>query len=293
MEPASAAGRRGGPRGPPRRPARAGTPYRLVLTDAHMPGMSGFTLAEQIRDDPQLGNTIIMMLTSGDRPDDVARCEELGIAAYLMKPIKQSELLEATMLAMGVAVPAEADLAVKVAAASRAAAAVANPAGRGQPGQPEAGRGPAGGPRPYGHGRRQRPGGRRRRGIAALRPGADGRADARDGRAGGHDGDPRPGASQRRPRAHRRHDGPCPQGRPRSVPGGRHGRIRGQADPRRPPLRGDRGRDPGTGARLRRQRQPCPREAASTGPKPCGPCRTIRPCWPRSWKPPWRKSRVC
>ena len=55
-----------------------------------------------------------MMLTSGDRPDDVAHCEELGITAYLMKPIKQSELLEATMLAMGVVVPAEADLACEV-----------------------------------------------------------------------------------------------------------------------------------------------------------------------------------
>src|SRR5208282_4977971 len=90
---------------------RAGTPYRLVLTDAQMPGMSGFTLAEKICRDPELGNTIIMMLTSGDRLDDVARCEELGIRAYLMKPVKQSELLEATMLAMGIVAPAEADLA--------------------------------------------------------------------------------------------------------------------------------------------------------------------------------------
>jgi PAS domain S-box-containing protein len=81
---------------------RAGSPYRLVLTDAQMPGMNGFALAERIRSDPQLGNTVIMMLTSGDRPDDVAHCEELGIKAYLMKPVKQSELLEAMMLALGV-----------------------------------------------------------------------------------------------------------------------------------------------------------------------------------------------
>ena len=33
----------------------------------------------------------------------------------------------------------------------------------------------------------------------------------------------------------------------------------------------------------------CPRGAASTGPRPCGPCRTIQPCWPRSWKRPWKK----
>ncbi len=41
-----------------------------------------------------------MMLTSGDRPDDVARCQRLGIAAYLMKPVKQSELFDAIVAAV-------------------------------------------------------------------------------------------------------------------------------------------------------------------------------------------------
>ena len=146
MEPASAAG--GAEALQVLRDARrAGTPFGLVLTDAQMPGMSGFTLAEEIRGDPELGNTIIMMLTSGDRPDDVAHCEELGITAYLMKPIKQSELLEATMLALGVAGPAEADLAAER-PAPRVAGHAADPAGRGQPGQSEVGGGPAGNPRP-------------------------------------------------------------------------------------------------------------------------------------------------
>jgi signal transduction histidine kinase/DNA-binding response OmpR family regulator len=79
-----------------------GEPYRLVLTDAHMPEMDGFSLAERIGQDAELRSTIIMMLTSGDRPGDSGRCEQLGIAAYLSKPIKQSELLDAIMLAMGV-----------------------------------------------------------------------------------------------------------------------------------------------------------------------------------------------
>jgi CheY-like chemotaxis protein/HPt (histidine-containing phosphotransfer) domain-containing protein len=43
-----------------------------------------------------------MMLTSGDQPGDVGRCEELGIAASMMKPVKQSELFDATMVALGV-----------------------------------------------------------------------------------------------------------------------------------------------------------------------------------------------
>ena len=42
-----------------------------------------------------------MMLTSGDRPSDVPECQRLGISAYLLKPIKQSELLEAIQLALG------------------------------------------------------------------------------------------------------------------------------------------------------------------------------------------------
>ena len=93
---------------------QAGTPYHLVLTDAQMPGMSGFMLSETIRGDPELGSTIIMMLTSGDHPDDVAHCEELGITAYLMKPVKQSELLEATMLAMGAGQRAEVEMPLPV-----------------------------------------------------------------------------------------------------------------------------------------------------------------------------------
>ena len=81
-----------------------GEPYRLVLTDAHMPRMDGFMLAEQIKQDSAMGSTVVMMLTSGDRPEDMQRCEELGISAYLLKPIKQSELLEAIELALGITV---------------------------------------------------------------------------------------------------------------------------------------------------------------------------------------------
>ena len=85
----------------------AGRPYQLVLTDAHMPHVDGFTLAEDIRKDAGLGSTMVMMLTSGDRPEDMNRCEQLGIAAYLLKPIKQSELLEAIELALGITAPRE------------------------------------------------------------------------------------------------------------------------------------------------------------------------------------------
>ena len=64
---------------------KVGEPCRLVLTDGHMPHVDGFTLAEQIKQDAEMGSTVVMMLTSGDRPEDTARCEELGIAAYLLE----------------------------------------------------------------------------------------------------------------------------------------------------------------------------------------------------------------
>jgi PAS domain S-box-containing protein len=85
-------------------------PYELVLTDAHMPEQDGFALAEAIRNDTRLGSTIVMMLTSGDYPNDISRCEQLGIASYLLKPVKQSELLEAVMLALGAVAFQEEDV---------------------------------------------------------------------------------------------------------------------------------------------------------------------------------------
>ena len=81
---------------------QAGEPYALVLTDANMPDVDGFALAKEIKEDRTLGSTIIMMLTSGDRHGDVTRCNELGLAAYLLKPVKQSELFDAIVLALGV-----------------------------------------------------------------------------------------------------------------------------------------------------------------------------------------------
>ena len=72
----------------------AGRPFPLILLDGQMPEMDGFTLAERIQEDPELGGAMIMMLTSAGHLGDAARCRELGIRAYLVKPIRQSELLE-------------------------------------------------------------------------------------------------------------------------------------------------------------------------------------------------------
>src|SRR6185503_9785503 len=71
-----------------------GSPFALVLLDCHMPLMDGFAVAERIRQSPHLSRATIMMLTSGGKRGDIDRCRELGIAAYLIKPIKQSELMD-------------------------------------------------------------------------------------------------------------------------------------------------------------------------------------------------------
>jgi len=81
--------------------AASGKIFPLVLIDAQMPEMDGFTLAEKIKQNPKLATATIMMLTSVGQRGDAARCRELGIAAYLIKPIRQSELLRAILEALG------------------------------------------------------------------------------------------------------------------------------------------------------------------------------------------------
>jgi CheY-like chemotaxis protein len=78
-----------------------GDPYTLVLADMHMPKMDGFSLIEQIRHRRELSAAIIMMLTSAGHRGDGVRCQELGVAAYLLKPIRQSELREAIARVLG------------------------------------------------------------------------------------------------------------------------------------------------------------------------------------------------
>jgi PAS domain S-box-containing protein len=74
-----------------------GTPFVLVVLDSQMPEQDGFSAAEQIGKDPELAGTAMLMLTSGGHREDAARCRTLRIAACLMKPISETELLEAVL----------------------------------------------------------------------------------------------------------------------------------------------------------------------------------------------------
>ncbi|SIO56248.1 PAS domain S-box-containing protein [Singulisphaera sp. GP187] len=86
----------------------ADEPYSLVLLDVLMPGMDGFEVAEWIQRDAELAGTAIMMLSSVDYRGDVDRCRAVGAAAFLRKPIKESELLDAILAVLGLATPARA-----------------------------------------------------------------------------------------------------------------------------------------------------------------------------------------
>jgi PAS domain S-box-containing protein len=76
-------------------------PISLLLLDAQMPGMDGFTVAAKIQQERDLPASTVMMLTSGGQRGDAARCREVGISAYLTKPVRQVELREAILKVLG------------------------------------------------------------------------------------------------------------------------------------------------------------------------------------------------
>ena len=63
--------------------------------------MDGFTLAGRIQADPTLSRATVLMLTSAGQPEDVERRRQLGVRAYLTKPVRQSELLETILATLG------------------------------------------------------------------------------------------------------------------------------------------------------------------------------------------------
>jgi len=75
--------------------------FHLILLDKAMPGIDGFNVAGQFHDDPALKSSIIMMLSSDSVHDDVPRCLELGISTYLVKPVKQTVLLDTVITVLG------------------------------------------------------------------------------------------------------------------------------------------------------------------------------------------------
>jgi two-component system sensor histidine kinase/response regulator len=76
--------------------------FDVLISDCQMPEVDGFTLARQVKRDETLAATPVVLLTSIGSPNDVARCRKIGVNAYLSKPVKHSDLLDALVTAFGV-----------------------------------------------------------------------------------------------------------------------------------------------------------------------------------------------
>ena len=74
---------------------REGRPFALVLLDANMPGMDGFEVARRIQGEPQLSGATVMMLSSSGHYGETAKCQAVGIANHLTKPVDPRDLLTA------------------------------------------------------------------------------------------------------------------------------------------------------------------------------------------------------
>ena len=74
---------------------RAGAPYHIALLDHRMPGMDGETLGRVIKADPELRETVLVLLASFGQRGDAERFLEAGFAGYLVKPVRQSHLMDA------------------------------------------------------------------------------------------------------------------------------------------------------------------------------------------------------
>jgi two-component system sensor histidine kinase/response regulator len=71
--------------------------FPLIITDVHMPDMDGFELAERVKSAPDTRGAALLMLTSAGQPGDAARCRQLGVDAYLTKPVSQLDLQAAIL----------------------------------------------------------------------------------------------------------------------------------------------------------------------------------------------------
>ncbi len=81
--------------------ANRAAPYDLAILDMQMPDMDGIQLAHTIKDDPTLAATRLILLTSFGQPGDAKMAHQAGAAAYLMKPVRESQLHECIARVMG------------------------------------------------------------------------------------------------------------------------------------------------------------------------------------------------
>ncbi len=80
---------------------QAGEPFGLVIVDAMMPGDDGFAVAGQIRSSKAFAQLPVIILASSDNAESAQRCRQLGLSGYLVKPVKQDDLFNSMLFALG------------------------------------------------------------------------------------------------------------------------------------------------------------------------------------------------
>ncbi|CAN5813176.1 hypothetical protein BH23ACT11_BH23ACT11_01700 [soil metagenome] len=81
--------------------AKAGEPFDLALVDLQMPGMNGLELARAIKDDPDISQTRLVLVTSVAQRGEGVETRRAGIEAYLTKPLRQAQLYDTLSVVMG------------------------------------------------------------------------------------------------------------------------------------------------------------------------------------------------
>lgn len=88
-------------------------PFHIAIISMRMQEMDGEELGLKIKADPELSDTILIMMTSIGRKGDASRLKEIGFSAYLSKPIKQKQLYD-TIINVMEKVPADPEEQKKV-----------------------------------------------------------------------------------------------------------------------------------------------------------------------------------
>ncbi|MEH1784017.1 GAF domain-containing protein [Nostoc sp.] len=81
--------------------AKQKNPYDIAVIDMQMPEIDGMTLGEQIKGNSAIAGLPLIMLTSTNQRDEIQRSLKIGFAAYLVKPVKPSRLLDTIMSILG------------------------------------------------------------------------------------------------------------------------------------------------------------------------------------------------
>jgi two-component system chemotaxis response regulator CheY len=78
----------------------ANPPFDLVISDWHMPNLSGMGLLQKIRAGAKTKSLAVIMSTSEIKKEEIVKCVQLGVTAYLAKPYEPAALLSTVQKAL-------------------------------------------------------------------------------------------------------------------------------------------------------------------------------------------------